>query len=596
MKTINSIYLAVMLGTAATGATAQELNQEITVEHEIVPVKREALKLAMTPEITLPAIKMTPLSLITRGVGITLSPDAALLGPVQSPALRPDTIHTGYAALGYWPLYNLAVSAGIGGRSKALTGNAWVQFDGHKYKRNDPFHIPDSDPYEIESRRNTLTAGGRASVATGAGSLNASLAYTADWYNSIYNSTQSFDSFDFSLGFNSPASHRDLIWHIGAMFGLAGFGDGEQPFQTYADKWDGWQSSDNVVAYSPVKESTVNVDAGFDYGLSDRSQAGLNISFDYQRDNRRSGMGTSGEKYSPGEIYDLGENHSTGVVTLRPQWSIDSRTFAARIGANLQLSFYSGANSGKLFHIAPDISLAWMPVTQFTVYAKAGGGEHFNTIAGLHAVDYHIGRMMSYGLSHIPITAEGGFTAGPFSGVAVSVYAKYAKANEWLMPADGNHFFVFEPVDISGALLGAEISWSAGRKVQGAVRYEYSPDHSYNKGWYLWRDRARQAVRADLTVRPFKQLSFSGSWEFRDGRYVQQYYQFGLYPLKYESYSYYCTAYGVKADLSLGAAWAFSDDFNVWVRCDNILGRNWYENGLTPVQGFHGLVGFSCQF
>lgn len=628
MRLIKSTCQAAFVALAVNlPAGAQQLNQEITVEHEIVPVKREALKLAVTPELNLPPVTTTPLSIISRGIGISLVPDARVLGPVQSPLLNPDTTHTGYAAIGYWPVYNLGASAGIRGRSRALTGEAWLQFDGKKYTGNNPafHHIFNPDiyplpyplePAELDYRRNTLSAGGRASVATAAGTLSASLSYSADWYNvPVYTlledkfaQDQSFDTFDFSLGFASVPGRGEVDWNLSAAFGLAGYGKDGWSYDRYGH--DLYGKDYDPASLARVKESAVHVNGNVSCEVSDNSHIGLDVAFDFQRDNRRSEIQTVDNEanFIPLSntwtdrnlpIVDLDNDHSQGVVTLTPYWSLGSRSVTTRIGAAVQLSFYSGSYSGKSFHIAPDVSLAWKIASQFALYGRAGGGEHLNYLSRLHWIDYMTAPMLAYGMSHIPFTFEAGFTVGPWSGVALRAYGKYAEANQWLMPAVISHGqTAFMPVDMKGWLVGAELSWHAGRAVDGVVRYELSPDDSIDRGWYLWRDRAHQSVEAELSVRPVSQLTLSGTWQFRDRRKAMlNYYRkvpggdFGMmFPVEED------TNLGIVADLSLGASWAVTDDFNVWLRCENILGRSWYASGLIPAQGFHGLVGVSCQF
>lgn len=587
MKLINILAYTVLAAAPLTAlqASGQGLRQEITVEHDIVPEKREAHKLPLAPAVTLPPVAKSSLSIISKGVGITLNPAASLLGPAASGQLAPDTTSLGYASLGYFPLYNLEASAGIRGRRANLAGGAWMQFDGYNYSRSNPL-IPG---YDSDYRRNTMTGGLYGTVGTPHGVLGASAVYTGDWYRApevLDLKSQSFEDFGMRIGFDSPLRRHGVTWNAAFRFGTAGYGHNSTwPAMEYDDALNG-----------RVREGLFALEGNASAYTSDNSVASVGLSFEYQRDNRRTvAIFDPAAAFGPAYRFEGNEGgHSIRLFTINPGWRVSVRQFTATIGARMQFT----GNSGKVFHIAPDVVAAWTPSTQFALYGKAGGGEHLNTLRDIHHILTYAPPMMGYDMSHVPVTFEAGIKAGPWSGMAVSAYVRYASANDWLMPvalADG--VVGMQPFDMRGALFGAEASYRAGRTASATVRYERSSGQKADRGWYLWRDRARQSFEVTASVRPVEPLTVSASWTWRDRRRLvdsKKVLSDGRNPIQ-EVYSS-VTGLGAVSDLSIDADWALDSKWNVWMKLGNLMGRHWQEIGFVPARGVNGLVGVSCKF
>lgn len=110
--TIRLTAIAVISAAATATTAAQQLNKEITVEREVVPIQREATRLGFTPSVSLPPLAMERLSPSTRA--ITSRVPAGIV--VLDPAAWADSIYIspyrGYASIGFMPLYNAMLSAG----------------------------------------------------------------------------------------------------------------------------------------------------------------------------------------------------------------------------------------------------------------------------------------------------------------------------------------------------------------------------------------------------------------------------------------------------------------------------------------------------
>ena len=577
--------------------SAQALQHDITVEHDVVLQKREALKRALTPTVQLPPVTLPTLQVIGTGVGIDLQPMGPVLGAMESDAAAPDTLHHGYAAFGYFPAYNLAGSAGYSGSAGNFSGRVWLQFDGRAFKRTNLF-----DENEGTYRDNTFTLGAEGQMNTSVGRFALAADYTGAWYNMpMYDGdepdlkSQSASNVHVRLTFNHPSRQGGVRWNAGVAVGHFGFGKpGALPIYIY--DYVPYFPSTGANDTSAAKETNVSVSAGLSTTTSDNSSVALDATFDFQHDNHRPSFDYM---YRAREYrYQPGNSESVRLLTFRPSWRTSTEQFTAHIGAKVQIT----GGGGKVFHIAPDVLLAWTPATQFAIYGKAGGGEHLNTLESLFADVRYIQPMMSYGISHVPLTLEAGLKAGPWSGFAIRAYAKYAKANEWLMPIvpdmaqEHPVMLGFGAVDIRGALLGAQLSYAAGRTAEVSLGYEYSPtDPKATRGWWEWRDRARSQVTASATVRPIAPLSINATWRFRDGRQILDEQVILDQEAGVVGYDYQ-RKLGSISDLSVGASWALNSDVNVWLTLENLLGRSWQQLGFVPSQGFHGLAGISCKF
>lgn len=124
---------------------------------------------------------------------------------------------------------------------------------------------------------------------------------------------------------------------------------------------------------------------------------------------------------------------------------------------------------------------------------------------------------MAFKNSHVPVTVEGGVTFGPMRGVSVEVSWLYAAANDWLMPVvpeDG--LTIFTPTKMRGYRFRGALGYRYGTRMELKLAYETAPQGP-SRGYYLWRDRARHLVSADLRVCPVKQLDVTVGWEYRQG-------------------------------------------------------------------------------
>lgn len=576
--TIRLAAAALLGASAAATAGAQQLNKEITVEREVVPIQREATRLNFMPAISLPPLAMQRLSPSDRA--ITAQVPAGITVP--DPAAWSDSIYIspyrGYASIGFMPLYNAMLSAGyrIVDNSTTRVG-AWLQYDGTVYTSR---HTPAYNNLFADKkyiRDNTATAGIYASQRIGASSeLSGEFDYTYTKFNQIscrdmYSSTvmetlpsgkyichnQSVNRLNADLGWKSTIN--DLGYGIRAGYSRFAFGSGREA--------DG-----QTVDLPAEKENNFRFGADLSADFDGASLAMLDIDF--------SGLNTK-------SIIDLNDNdskdYSTWLLRFSPSYAYRSGAFDIKLGARIDLTH----NSGKAFHIAPDVKLAVNPSPMFAFEVSAGGGEWQNTLGSLLAVGRNIDSWSAYSNSHIPLTVDARLRIGPWSGLYGELSGSYARANDWLMPAGYGHYgnMRFFQQNIKGFRVGAAIGYRWSSILDARVEWQTAKNDT-NKGYYLWRDRARNVIDASVKVNPIEKMSVDLGFTLRTDRRIFTHSNGGpaVMPL------------GDVRNLSLGASYRLTPSVSVFVEGENLLNHRYSTVDYYESQGITGLAGASFKF
>lgn len=580
---------------------AQDLTKEITVDHEIVPQHRDAVMPRLLPSASLTPLKARPLEIVSTGVAVGVDPSEALMPPgALSDTLRRSS-RRGYLSAGYFPVYNAGVAAGYRIVDTDPTRlSAWLQFDGFSYSRALRCRNSSASPSPTLSD-NAVTAGIDFSHRFASDHiLEARLAYlfrSLDtrleniWQTPAINGN-THDDPDLIEGKRVNRAIARIGWKRLAATSL-------HASATYSFFGNSVASPEPSSVWLPLKDAGGNrehlfaFNAGITRRISETQSAGLDLSLSVVGNSR----GYDIAPYALGRVpaYQLADpdgSYSHGLLTLRPAYSFGSGGFTAELAAKVELTF----NSGKAFHIAPDVTIGWRPVGMLALQLHAGGGEWQNTAARVFAADPHTAPYMSYRNSHLPITADAAITVGPVKGFAIEISGAYAKANEWLMPALNGNAPMFRPVDISGYRWGVALTYSNSRWADARVSYEATPDNSYDRAWFEWTDRARRVVTASCTVRPVEPLSIDISWNLRTGRKIID----NLVELGSDPGS--MTLAGDELSLStassfdLGANWNFSPSLSIFARGENLFARRWTLVSFLPSQGVHGLAGVTLRF
>lgn len=533
-------------------ASAQDISTEITVDRTIVPEQRSAERPAgFVPSIQLPRMELRPLSLHEY---LKASPLTTIV-PVLEPASYRDTIavtpYRGYAALGYFPVYNLGASAGyrfINNHNTRL--GAWLQFDGNSYK---------ADVGDIRNSYgdNTVAVGADFNRMFRLGHLAAGLEYTHGRTSmAAPGAPVDYDN----LILNTNAVKADLSWwgRCKSVIYRASFA-----FEHF-----GYDSYFSQQRYTPQIGIMLNAPSG-------RPSGGVDLKGDF-----------------------LGDGY--GQVSLKPYYGYSNNVFTAHVGLNLDVRTgdmtMSSGKKYKRFHVAPDVVLGWTPLSLFAIEARVEGGSHLNTASGYYDWCHYLMPSEVLPLSNVPVDARLQFSVGPVAGVSLKLFGCYSMADDWLLPVAGHALYpavgnaarqpgvytLFAPYDLKGWLLGVSVGYRWRDVVDFEATAQMAPQDP-DKGYYRWLDRARYVADATLKVHPLEPLDIELGYGFRGGRAI----------FDGAGYKYHLSN---KSDLSAGAAWHFTPQLSVWGRVENILGRHYDLLLNLPSQGIRGLVGASYKF
>lgn len=563
---------------------AAQVSKEITVEREVVPTVRSASPLTFTPSVTLPA---TPRPTLSYSERTSMARIPSLFRTLE-PAAVGDSIaaspYRGYAAIGYFPAFNLGASAGYRLLDRSRTTlDAWMQYDGNRYNATlSPDRKDHIQSHDAVVGINLNAAGNNSSL------FNLSLDYAFSSFNNPWRSSPFSCRKDQKLNrLNAQAlysaSSSSIDYSIGLGYHLFAYSTG---FREEAD--------DYFINIDPVSENRVALQGSVFAGIDEHSSFGIDLDasmIGHSKSGRDSGNWYETIAERPGK--------TTGLVSVTPAYKYDVNNFSLKAGIHVDFTFN---NPGKKFHIAPDVKVAWMPSQSFALYGQARGGEVMNNMGELYAIERYISQMLWYNMSHVPVEAEAGFRVGPFKGFALNLSATYAAADDWLMPgAPLGGALVFQPINMRGWKFraAAEYSYSdiASLALSGSINSQ--KDDDVETGFYTDRDRAKYVLDAQLTVHPLSQLDIMAGYELRADRKA-------LYYQLERPYGWCGTVSDIPfvcfrsleniANLRVGASWRFTPAFTVFLRADNLLDRKTPYLSLLPGQGIHGLAGIAYKF
>lgn len=587
MKRLINIFLL----TGALAATAQDLSTEITVDRTIVPAERAASRLtSVHPQILSQPVAATRIDMAEYDGPGSVTRSARVLAPAawaDTFALSP---YRGYVAGGYFPAYNLALSAGYRILQSADTRlGVWLQFDGLSYKGAPDREEPDS---KMRFKNNTAAAGvdfdhrfGRTGVLTAGASYS--------YGNIVAPSYECVGNHDISMADAHATWYGragSVGYHAGAR--LRTFGVHEYCAGDYELGWVPFPPVTTV--YKKGTEVNYEFAAGVAARLG-RNTSGQRIGIELKADmlSRPDATAISiNESYAYGIFrhFEAAPGGTLGVISATPYYTLgqSGRGLNLRLGARVDIST---GGSGKKFHIAP-AAMASYSLDGFSVYARAGGGEVLNTQRSLYDITPFFPVGMQQQRSHVPLTLDGGVCIGPFAGIGVEIFGGWARANDWLMPAMAGMNLsptgtpLFLPVDIKGAHAGVRASYDYRSIVHVNASVEFAPQKEHS-GYYLWRDRAKMAVKAEAAVRPVARLELKASYELRTDRAAYGYYDTG------DAQRH---ALGNSSLLGFGATYSITPALDVFARGENLLACKYLVMPGVPAQGVHGLLGASFRF
>lgn len=581
--------LAISLLSLSAVAGAQEVKKDVEIRYKEAPELHDMTKLSIDPEISLPPQKATSLPYSTSGVDVAIPSSISIL----EPAPYADTIYTspyrGYASIGFMPRFNLGASAGYKFLDTDRTRfNGWLQYDGTAYRGN-VNNGNDKESHII--RRNTATLGFNLHHAAGKESfLDFGTDYTfARFNNRVFDRWANQNIHRFNISGLWYMSHGKMSYGLGAAFSRFA------PTNSLGYNCmigDPTSSVSQPVTHEaqPSRESRYDFAGFVNAALTDNSSLSINVQFSNQSYNHNS---TPYVEF-PGVVEHLATpDHST--LRIAPAYRIQKGAIDLNLGLNLDLTF----NQGKTFHIAPNLQATWTPLEIVKVYLKARGGQHLNTLSSLYERTPYAVPFGAWRNSQVALDAEVGVTLGSWKGFFAELSFGFARANNWLMALSSADITrpatTFMPIDMIGYKLHAGLGYNFRNIANLKASVDLAPQ-DYDRGYYMWADRAKMVADIELTVHPIKALDINLGWQYRGSRAQSQMVRRTINTGADPVYISELTSLGSISDLKAGALYHISDQWSVFLTGENLLGHNYTLIGQIQGQGRTGLAGVTYKF
>lgn len=611
---MRKIYIAMLMAAfALNGAYAQDnknLSKEITLEKDVAPLEKKAVKKNELPKVKKPTVtgKKTQL-----GYSDLTSPIEV---PTSIPTLLPygyRTAHNfsdkrGYLDVGGGTQGNFRVDFGyrlineerekLGlwlnhnstWNSKNPTKMITLDENRNRQKYNDNVFAVD---YSRDLGKGTFMLGAKAHVdiynlyggwnkfevsQNTAGVLPGEMSIMTPAYD-WSSEKQTFFDFNLNAGWKSQFMLRDnpLKYKVGLQYGHAAY-----------DK------SFNTLYKHGAHDNWGILTLGGSYELTELTTAALNIRGEYLR------RGTKAKSGSDLDLFD-----EVGMITLSPTYTIRGDMFKLQLGLNAHISFSDGA----AFRLSPNVRANLSLVDGFSVFANVLGGKNLGYRVPTHFYNYRYDLpLLMYGSIYTPLEAEGGIKVGPFQGLSAKVSLGYAIVKKQpgilyrtdypcqaLMLGMMSTYMV---LDSRGYYLNAEVNYKYRSLIEASASVKYAPhdnelfeaDNHYN-GYKLGVDRASTVANIDLKVTPWRPLTINAGLEYRGGRMA-------LFGDKWDvdgDRLYEFVKMKDAVNLKAGANYRLNSSVNLWLQAHNLLNRRYdilYGMGAQRI-GFMVGAGFT---
>lgn len=604
------LMAAFALHAAQAQDNKQNLNKEITLEKDIAPLEKKAVKKNELPKVKKPTTTGTKTQL---GYSDLTSPIDV---PTTIPTLLPygyRTAHNfsdkrGYLNIGGGTQANFTV--GFGYRildeereklgvwlnhnstwnSKNSSKLVTLEENRNKMKYNDNVIGVD---YSRALEKGTLTLGGKVHIdnynyyggwnTLGNMSQEETSGYEQNAPFKWDSEKQTFFDFNVNAGWKSQFMLRDnpLRYNVGLQYGHAAY-----------DK-----SYDELYKHG-VHDNWGVLTLGGSYDVTELTTAALAIKGEYLR------RGAKSKTSSGDDLFD-----EVGMITLSPTYTISGDMYKLQLGVNAHLSFSDGA----IFRLSPNVRANLVLVDGFTVFANVLGGKSLGYRVPTHYYNhrYDLPRLM-YGSIYTPIDAEAGIKIGPHQGLSAKVSLGYAYVKDqpgicyWMsypmQALNLGMMSTYQVIDGRGYYVNAEVNYKYRSLIETTAAVKYAPhdnemfdsDNHYN-GYKMGVDRASTVANIDLKVNPWRPLTLNAGLEYRGGRMAL----FGSRDIRAEvpkEVTYTFVNMDDVINLHAGANYRLNSSVNLWLQAHNLLNRRYdilYGMGAQRI-GF--MVGASFTF
>ena len=617
---MKKIYIALLMTAFTCGVTwaqdNQNLHKEITLEKDVEPLEKKAVKKNDLPKVKKPATTGQKTQL---GYSDLTSPIDV---PTSIPTLLPygyRTAHNfsdqrGYLDIGAGTQANFRMDFGyrILNEEREKLG-VWLNHNSTWNSKN-PSKLVTLEENRNKQQYNDNTFGVDYSRTIDAGTLTLGAKVHVDNYNyyggwntnySAYQlfsdewtgdhtlvkapydwnkEKQTFFDYNLNVGWRSQFMLRDnpLFYNVGLQYGHAVYDKSFTDLYKHGAH-DNWGI----------------LTLGGTYDLTELTTAALNIKGEYLR---------RGTKAKSGSDYDLFDE--VGMITLSPTYTIRGDMYKLQLGVNGHISFSDGA----IFRLTPNVRFNLALVDGFTVYANALGGKNLGYRVPTHYYNHRYDLpLLMYGSIYTPLDAELGVKVGPFQGLSARVSLGYAIVKDqpgicyW--PDYPTHALnkgmmsTYHVIDARGYYFNAELNYKYRSLIEATAAFKYAPhdnqlftsDKHYNN-YKLGVDRASTVANLDIKVHPWRPLTFDVGLEYRGGRMAlfrtESYFDGeGLIPGHYDFVDM-----DDVINLHAGANYRLNSSIALWLQAHNLLNRRYdilYGMGAQRI-GF--MAGLSLTF
>ena len=610
---MKKIYVSILLAAfALCGAYAQDntkLNKEITLEKDIAPLEKKAVKKNELPKVKQPTAKGQKSAL-----GYS-----DLTTPIEVPTTIPTQLPYGYRTAhnfsdqrGY-----LDIGAGTQANFRVDFGYRIIDEEREKlglwFNHNSTWNgknsskVVDVDENRNKQKYNDNVLAVDYSRAIGTGTLTLGAKAHIDNYNfyggwnsvdfiggpslnSAYDwdkEKQTFVDFNINAGLKSRFNLLDkpLLYNVGLQYGHAAY---DKPFNK--DYKHGAHDNWGIL------------NLGGSYNINELTTAGLAIKGEYLR------RGAKAIANSELDLFD-----EVGMITLSPTYTIHGDMYKLQLGVNAHLSFSDGA----VFRLSPNVRFNLALVDGFTFYANALGGKLLGyrvpTHYANHRYDYPF---LMYGSIYTPLDAEAGFKIGPFQGLSGKLSVGYAIVKKQpgicyydLNPTDypslplaTGMMSTYTVIDGRGYWVGAELNYKYRSLIEANASIKFAPhddefyatDKHYNN-YKFDVDRASTVGDFDIKIHPWRPLTFDVGLEYRGGRMALFNYYISS-PDYTNKIMYEFVDMDDVINLHAGANYRLNNNVALWLQAHNLLNRRYDILYGQGAQRIGCMVGASFTF
>ena len=597
---MKKIYFTILLAAfTLTTVYAQDntnLNKEITLEKDIEPLQKKAVK-----KNQLPKVKTLDNTQPKTNLGYS-----DLMAPIEVPADIPTLLPYGYRTAHNFSNKRGYLDVGVGSQANFRLDfgyrilnqereklGVWINHNSTWDGRNSSKLITDSQNC-LKQKFNDNTLGVDYSKVFDRGTFSMGVKGHVDSYNyyggwktddRMYVSPESYPLrpycdwdkekqtfYDFTVraGWNGMLKIHDnpLQYGISALYGHAAY---DKSFSEIYKKGvhDNW----GIITLSG------------DYGINDLLSAGLTLKGEYLN------RGTKARSYMVDDLKD-----DVGLITVSPTFTVKGDMYKLQLGLNGHISF----SDGPKFRLSPNVRFNLALVDGFTVFANALGGKLLGYRVPSHFANHRYDSpMLMYGSIYMPLDAEAGIKIGPFQGLSAKVSLGHAVVkkqpgicyrSEYIDHALlAGMMSTYHVMDSRGYYVNAEVNYKFRSLIEAKASVKYAPhdnelfvtDKHYN-GYKLDVDRASTVSNIDLKVTPWKPLSVNVGLEYRGGRMA----------LFYLNDKYEFVNMDDAIDLHAGVNYRVNSRFAIWAQAHNLLNRRYdilYGMGAQRIGVMAGL-------